>query len=154
VCNGAPPSTATCQETIDTSQIHEGGTITFNADLTYSVSLTITGSETENIPISCLGTTCDQENMQIMQLVSMGTMYSSGSCATVGDVCSCRLVLLGQTLMETGTFTTSGSTLTIMTAGSSTAATDSYCVLGSTMTLSAMPMPGMTPTSSVVLTRR
>jgi len=44
--------------------------------------------------------------------------------------------------------------VSVMSAGSTSSTADSYCVLGSTLTLSSMPMPGMTGGSSITLTRR
>jgi hypothetical protein len=159
ICNGssASSSSGTCTTTVDTSQLREQGTITFNTDQTYTTELTISGSETEIIPTSCLGITCDQENTALMQAAGSGGFYSSISCTTVGTSCSCRFVAAQQTVSTTGTYVTSGGTVTTVTttsAGTSSGSTDNYCVLGSTLTLSSMSMAGMTGGSSVLLTRR
>jgi hypothetical protein len=151
ICSASPSSsTGTCATSTDTSRLKETGTITFNADQTYAVNVTIGGSVNETIPTTCLGLTCDQEGA----LLSQSTLYSSAICTTVGANCSCQLVYAGQTLAETGTYVTSGTSVTITTTGSSSGSTDNYCVIGSTMTLSSMLMPGMTGGSSVTLTRR
>jgi hypothetical protein len=152
ICNGTPSSssTGTCQTSADTSQLKETGTITFNADGTYSTSLTIGGSVRETIETSCLGITCDEETARLAQ----STLYSSATCTTIGTTCSCVLVYAGQTLAGTGTYVTQGTSVSVMSAGSTSSTADSYCVLGSTLTLSSMPMPGMTGGSSITLTRR
>jgi hypothetical protein len=151
ICSAPPSSsTGTCTTATDTSRLKETGTITFNADQTYSINVTIGGSVNETIPTSCLGITCAEESA----LLSQSTLYSSAVCTTVGDNCSCQLVYAGQTLAGTGTYVIQGTSVTITTTGSSSGSTDNYCVIGSTMTLSSMPMPGMTGGSSITLTRR
>jgi hypothetical protein len=154
--SGQTTSTTGCTTQIDISGLKETGTITFNSDLTYSATISISGGETETISPQCLtSTTCDAENTAIMQQVTSGT-FSSASCAAGSAGCVCQLMFAARTLTETGTYSTSGSSLTTAMTGSTSSSTDTYCVLGSTLTLSSMSMvmAGMTgPSSSVVLTK-
>jgi hypothetical protein len=55
---------------------------------------------------------------------------------------------------QTGTYTTSGSSLVVKSSTSTTGETDSYCVQGSTLTISSTTSTEMTGVSaSVVLTK-
>jgi hypothetical protein len=144
---------------VSTSGLRESGTITFNADLTYTSNATISGSLSETVPSSCLTTggvtvSCAQLNAGF-QPASDGGL--AGSCVSGGGgSCVCSFQFPSQTSMESGTYSISGSTVTnTPTAG--TASSSSYCVQGSTLTLASMPMsmPGASQGSAeLVLTRQ
>jgi hypothetical protein len=155
-CNSTnqPTPTTGCTDTVDSSRIKETGTVTFNRNGTYSTSISISGSASETISAQCLSsTTCDNENTVLMQEVTAGQL-SSASCTAVASGCFCQFVYVSQTLTNTGTYATAGSSVTTMTTGSTSSSTSTYCVLGSTLTVSSMSMAGMTgPSSSVVFTR-
>ena len=91
----------------------------------YAVAVTRAYSYTYNVPASCLnGGTCADLAAEFAQSPTL----QSSSC-TGSTTCVCPLVYVPQDLTESGTYTTSGSTLTTTpTAG--TAGTTSYCVEG------------------------
>ena len=91
----------------------------------YAVAVTRGYSYTYNVPASCLnGGTCADLAAEFAQSPTL----QSSSC-TGSTTCVCPLVYVPQDLTESGTYTTSGSTLTTTpTAG--TAGTTSYCVEG------------------------
>jgi hypothetical protein len=154
----APPMAsdggASCSFQDNLTSLKVMGTITFNSDLTYMSNVTQSGGFTEVIPTSCLGgLTCDQFNTQVMADVTSGA-YSSASCTTVAAGCSCQLQYASKAVAQTGTYTTSGSSLVAKSSTSTTGETDSYCVLGSTLTISSTTSTGMTGVSaSLVLTK-
>jgi len=120
--------------TVNISGLKVSGNASFNADLTYSVNETISASLSETIPPSCLTTngvtlTCAQldQSIQAVLVQNPGT-YQSAHCSG-SSTCTCTFTLAPQTMSETGTYTTSGTTITTT---DSTGASDSssYCVQG------------------------
>jgi hypothetical protein len=149
-------STACAGELVDASAVQETGTVTLSADLTYTSTVAITGTETITIPNSCLTNatvtiTCDQLN-QMLQQQQSSPGIASASCAAPGaDACVCTYVFSGQTVSQTGVYATAGAKITLTPSGGA-AATDDYCVEGSTMRIATSNMMGMT-TAVEVLTR-
>ena len=116
-------------------------------------NVTPSGSLTEAIPTSCLGAvTCDQLNTEAMSNVTTG-LYSSASCTTVAAGCSCQFQYASKTVAQTGTYTTSGSSLVVKSSPSATGETDSYCVQGSTLTISPTSTVMTGFSTSLVLTK-
>jgi hypothetical protein len=115
------------------------GTATFNADGTYSTSTGGSASETLTIPKSCVSTiTCDQLTMALNNTDG----GASGTCVTSGSNCDCTFAISAQTSTETGTYTTSGTSITT-TPASGTAGTNGYCVQGSTLYYTSLPTMSM-----------
>lgn len=102
---------------IDTLDIDISGTLTFNADLTYTASVHEMLTVTERIPLSCL-------NASSCATVTSTSAESTISC-TGTTICTCHAsgMPAGN---ETGTYATSGTSLS-MTNPDSTS-TDAYCV--------------------------
>jgi hypothetical protein len=93
------------------------GTVTYNADLTYSANASETIDVTEMIPLSCLGfATC--------AAVVSDSPDSTLSC-TGTTVCACH-IRGSSPGIETGTYTVSGTNLTMV--GPDHTSTDAYCV--------------------------
>lgn len=125
-----------CPSSSATSTTGATGTITFNADFTYTTTLTATGSATNTLPKSCLsGTTCAEIQTNIMQGPS-ASQYSSISCLDDGSNCNCAVVLAPQMNTETGTYSLSGGTLNTMPTSAGTAGTAQYCVSGTELSIS------------------
>ena len=107
--------------TVNAAAVKVTGSGSFNADMTYSVTESLNASVSETIPASCLTTTsngitvtltCAQVDQVIQQLVQMQpTMFQSAHCAGASS-CTCSFVLAPQMMTETGTYVTSGTTLT------------------------------------------
>jgi hypothetical protein len=93
------------------------GTVTFNADLTYSTSVTETFSAQEMVPLPCTGfSTC----AAVQSTSATSTLTCTGT-----TTCACR-VTGSPAGSETGTYAVSGTNLTIVTPDDTT--TDGYCV--------------------------
>jgi hypothetical protein len=120
------------------SSIQVSGTATFNSDGSYSLSLNQTVDETDSIPSSCL----TQDNVtltcaELQQVFSglSGDGGTGGTCTTSGSGCNCAFSIANSDV-ESGTYTTSGSTLTTTPTANSGASmgSGSYCVNGNTLT--------------------
>jgi hypothetical protein len=111
--------------TLATTSVTGTGTETFAADGTYHAMGTLSIGFKLTIPTSCFapGKTCAGLTAEEQAQPSV----TSASCATVGPSCVCQLT--GGAGDETGTWTTSGTTLTTTPTGG-TASTDPYCVQG------------------------
>lgn len=117
------------------SGFNVSGNSSFNADMTYSVNETIAVSASETIPASCLSMsgitlTCAQLDQAIQMLLTEnpGT-YQSAHCSGSSS-CTCTFTLAPQTTSESGTYTTSGTTITTTDSTGATSSSE-YCVQGS-----------------------
>jgi hypothetical protein len=128
------------------------GTTTYSADGTYTSATSGGGLTTYHYPAACLtgGETCDQLGQVLMAV----GMYSSVSCATdTAGVCNCAAVTASTSSNETGTYATSGSTLTLTHAGATSMAP--YCVQGNALFEFEAPGDGgVTLTGSIELARQ
>jgi hypothetical protein len=127
------------------------GTQTFNADLTYTATLSGGGTTTYHYPGACLtgGTNCTQW----AQLLNSVGMYSEVTCATDGaGVCNCVAVSPTMTDNESGTYSVSGGTLSTAPAGSANGAP--YCVQGNVLREMPTLGDGGQISGSLVFTRQ
>ncbi len=121
------------------SDVTVTGTATYNSDKTYQASLTVSALFEMNLPAACLTQqnvtlTCAQLQ-QSLQGDAAANGFESVSC-TGSSGCVCSLKLTPQTASSSGTYSTSGGTITQTETGG-TPDDSSYCVQGSTLTLSA-----------------
>jgi hypothetical protein len=115
--------------TVDSVRADEEGTITFAADLTFTASVSASGSVIVRLPPSCVaGLTCTQVGTAFM---TQG--LSEGGC-TGSSSCICPIPRQPLTIPETGTYLAEGTTLTFRLP-SDTTITRQYCVTGPTMHL-------------------
>jgi hypothetical protein len=132
------------------SNIQATGNASFNADMTYNLTQTLSVSASGTVPSSCLQVggftlTCAEFDLLAQQYVAMDpTTIQSVHCA--GDqMCNCSFTLAPQTTTETGTWSTTGTTL--VTTTSTTSFSTDYCVQKNQlhmMTLNTtMPMGAM-----------
>ncbi len=136
------------------------GNLNFDADLSYSANATQIGTVVTTVPASCLmrqgiTLTCAQlEDALQTSLADSG--FSSGTCSTSsGNGCACTLVTLPQSTNVTGTYTTTGAgVLTQTPTGGSPSGSSSYCVKGSTLTLSPGASDMSNVTGSITLTKQ
>jgi hypothetical protein len=133
------------------SDIAAAGTLMYNADLSYSDDVTITGNVTMNLPASCLsGASCADFGTN---LVNEG-VFKTATCATAGTGCMCMLAFPDQSSNDVGTYTTAAGVLTETSTGDATGDGLAYCVKGTTLTES----PGMAAMSaflgSITLTKQ
>jgi hypothetical protein len=101
------------------------GTATFTAT-TYVNTGTITVQSRLTMPLSCFGAGKDCAGLQAVY-VDQG-FFQSPTCAVQGTSCICALNAV-QDAAGSGTYTTSGTTLTSTDADGTTSA-DPYCVVG------------------------
>jgi hypothetical protein len=143
-----------CPQANVSETAQESGTITFNADMTYTETVSGNATLVENIPASCFPATatCAGLNNPGQQPPPQQGTTTSVSC-TGTAVCTCRITAAITNVTMTGTYATSGTMLTVTPAGS-TAQSDGYCVQGNTLhvTSTAMGMStgatGQTSTTS------
>jgi hypothetical protein len=173
-CSGATTASsgspiASCPNaTAQVGNVSASGTATFNADMTYSVSITESGSETLVVPTSCLtsGTTtvtCTDLATTLNGVLGADDAgAATTSCTASGSSCDCTITLAGTSDNETGTYSISGDTVTtVPTAAPGTTASTgggSYCVQGSDLHLISMAMTGTggatAPSSDIVAVKQ
>jgi hypothetical protein len=114
----------TAKTTFD--NVKASGTMTFNADLTGSASITLTGGVTVGLPASCTaGVSCAAVEATFKAKLAQDPTAPFSSVACTGtDPCSCAFVLKGAPMNDNDGYTTSGSVLT--QSGSQS----DYCVAG------------------------
>jgi hypothetical protein len=110
------------------------GTVTFNANMTYSTTLMITAMATDAVPASCLTVgatmiTCSQLQAYLNTQGDGGSPPTTCTPATSGG-CDCSITrITNETSM--GTYSTSGDSVTLTpTSAGSSPSTDNYCVQG------------------------
>lgn len=103
------------------------GTITYDADMTFTLMSTMSGSVVARYPAACLtppdgvAVTCDQLGPA---LLATGK-YASVDCLPDGTACDCTVGTTPQTFTGTGTYSTTDGVLLAGTADES-----DYCVKG------------------------
>jgi hypothetical protein len=120
--------------TVETVDAKSSGSLTFNADSTYSANLTQSAKGAAMVPTSCLNRqgftlTCGLLNQALAALTLPGV--SSIKCGDVSGGCSCSFVASPDAINETGTYSLSGTTVSF--SGSVPRA--DYCVAGGSLHL-------------------
>jgi hypothetical protein len=149
-CTGAPVN-ASLQAT---------GNISYTAALTYSSTIVISGTESIGFSGACLTfngvtVTCDQLN-QAFATMPPDPAFSAIHCTAAGGGCNCVVALSGMMTNESGTYTTSGGTITLTPSGGPPEAGAGYCVKGNQLDLTppASMMAGLTSSGDLTLTRQ
>ncbi len=130
ICNGAASQ---CPGTTTSFTPSIEGTYTFNADKTYTASLSASGSGTEVLPASCFGGTITSCSELDSTTTEGGYSVTESCTGTASQSCTCAVTESG-TLTQTGTYSTAGTSVTTTTDGTP-AATSPYCVSGSELLL-------------------
>jgi hypothetical protein len=162
----APLADMECSgETLQIGSLNASGTVTFNADMTYTVSVNESFSETLNTPTTCLtmgGATVSCSDLSATaSAAAMGLDggMTKASCATAGSNCACTITASNEVDNETGTYTLSGNTFTTTPTGSMSSSMSSstgYCVQGNTLHVISMMMATGTstgPSGDIVATK-
>jgi hypothetical protein len=137
-------------ESLQSTSLTASGTATFNADMTYSVDVTESLSETVIVPTSCLtvGTTtitCDELSTAFGGALATDAGAPMATCTSSGGNCDCTISLSGLSTHETGTYTLSNNSV-VTTPMGGTASSGDYCVQGNTLHLvSSADMGGGMP---------
>jgi hypothetical protein len=103
------------------------GTETFEADLSYSLSATTSGTIQVSVPASCL--IVGNATMTCAQLTPQVTPEVNARCVESSAGCDCTFVLLQTDVRAAGTYVTSGTSLNETPVGGA-AASSGYCVDG------------------------
>jgi hypothetical protein len=150
------PNTSCPGETLQVTGFQAAGTLTINADMTYTTSTSTTASIQLVEPVSCLGGgTCSQLSMSL----SSSDGGISGSCTTSGANCNCSGSISAPTTTEMGAYTVDATAKTITTTpANGTSTTNSYCVQGSTLHILSVPMgmgtTGLTANMDIVAAKQ
>jgi hypothetical protein len=154
----APETQAICATaTLTDVSITPSGSLTFGADMTYTLSGSTTVVLKWNVPASCLaGETCDYfASMFQDQLPAGATFTCTGSTS-----CICTEAALAPN-DDHGTYGTTGSNVVVTSAVSSQTTTTGYCVQGSTLhivtvdaTMNGGPMGAATINKDVVAAKQ
>ena len=143
--------------TVRSSGLTITGSVTYNADGTYSSTSTLNGSLYVTLPPSCLTSngvtlTCDQLNQVVQSNPTPGlTLNCTGSSS-----CACTETIADQPSNATGTYTTTAAGLLTDTPSGGTADQTDYCVKGTTMTQSphaGSTMVGQAVSGTITLTK-
>jgi hypothetical protein len=126
--------------TLSTSDLKMAGSVTYNADLSYIETGTVSGTVVVTEPTSCFTSqgvtpTCDDLNQEFQsnnQDPAL-TLHCTGT-----TTCTCTETFTNEDTSQTGTYTTTtAGVLTETRDGeSSPSETDDYCVKGTAFTLS------------------
>ena len=133
------------------------GTVAYRADGTYSVTTTSGGSLRVHFPEACLSQGAVMYKCSDIAAES-ASAFQSVTCLPAEGGCTCTYVPRERSLSETGTYVTSGSTLT--RSRESQSKPFSYCIKGDqlhqteTTTMSMGMMGQMTASTSLALKRK
>jgi len=115
--------------------VEPSGTLVFNGDGSYSGGLAIGISFELFVPTSCIAPDACADLQRALQSnldSDPDSPFRTVSCAQGSD-CACTFSSGSAAANETGTYTTSATTLTLTSAGASEVS--EYCVQGTTLTL-------------------
>ena len=147
--SGTEDLNSTCPGASATITSSFTGTVIYNSNNTYTSMVTGGGTTHFHYPGACLpaGYTCTQFSQLLMSVGS----YSSVNCATdAASVCNCDAVTASLPTDESGTYTSSGVTVTTVHSGSTSIG--QYCIQGNVMYQMETPRDG--GATEVVVLRR
>lgn len=141
-CGDATPSSSACESTLTPEMLVASNTVIISADGTINATMVSADVDyTATYNAACFSTITGQPktDADVVQLCNDMNAVSdtnlTASCAMEGTSCVCSYQSRSQTRSTTSTFTTSGNTI-LSTDAEGNASTNSYCVSGSTLTLS------------------
>jgi hypothetical protein len=116
------------------------GTFTAGTDLTYSFAVTVPFNVTFDVPASCTGgTSCAALGVGASQTLTNGTL----TCIGTGS-CVCTL-MISDVENKAGTYSTSGTILSIVNAADGSTSSGDYCVQANTLHLIDVDTMNMGP---------
>jgi hypothetical protein len=123
---------------VESNSVKTTGTLSFGSDGAYSHALSSKVSATLLLPASCLKLgpvtlSCDQ--VTALPQAAAGLMFESLTCETAAGGCRCSAALKLPDSMQSGTYTTSGTALSLRSGASQTS---QYCVEGNTLHVLAL----------------
>jgi hypothetical protein len=147
--------------TVSNGRFDVSGMLMFNPDMTYSASLSASVSFTWTLQTACLqGATCSAFNAALQSALQQNPNPSIQSFVCAGaSACVCTFTSAMMTEQATGTYATSGTTLTRVASNGTTSSSD-YCVQGNALhlvevdtTMNMGPMGQATIDTDVVATK-
>jgi hypothetical protein len=143
--------------TVTSSHLQVTGTLTYNADMTYTSSGTLSGSVVAMIPASCLvfgglTVTCAQINQVFPNDPTSGLTVS----CTGSSSCTCTETFTNAASAESGTFTTTAAGLLTTTSSDGSVGESDYCLKGTTLIESphaGSTTMGQSASGSITLTK-
>ena len=150
---GVPKADAACFTTTSNPNMKYGGTFTFLTDGTYTANLAVSGSQTLTYSAGCFNGAYSCSTIDSV-FKNPGTADAglSGSCtSSSSDNCTCNETMNAQMMPIKGTYTTSGTTISMTSDSDSTPDESDYCVQGNTLTLRTSSSSG--PSSTLVATK-
>jgi hypothetical protein len=130
--------------TISVSNLQVTGTLSLNADETYSAGSVIeTFTMVETLPTSCIGGMTCADLDAALKADTPPANVESVSCSG-SSTCTCRFNFRISAMGESGTYTAAGTTLTTTDAAGS-ASTTEYCVQNNMLHLVELSTTMMTP---------
>ena len=129
-------TTGSCTLTMETSNFHLSGTFTFSNDGSYTSAGTVSGTLGLNYAPGCFaGTTMSCARISSTTSSSDAGVSLTCTSGSAGD-CQCTENIANVPSAEQGTYTTSGTSVTMIKAGSTQTPTQAdYCVQGDTLRL-------------------
>ncbi len=119
------------QAFVSSASASVSGNATFNTNLSYSISESVTGVVTYVIPATCTnGLTCAGYGAYQAATLTPGATFTCTGTTT----CACTQSILSTTT-DSGTYSTTGSNVIVTSAVSGTTTVGGYCVQGSTLHL-------------------
>jgi hypothetical protein len=132
-------------ETYDLTKVSSEITWTFRGDGTASVALATSGTATITSPTPCTqasGATVACADLRAMyeRIAFVGAKTTGGACRESGGACSCPVTFEAVPVSGAGTYATSGTTLQLAIAG--TSSTAQYCATTTTLKIQGMILGG------------
>lgn len=131
--------------TITSIEDQQSGTVTFNADLTFTASYSVTGSITAAVPASCFD---DMPCAALETFLGMEGLLVHGCTGTA--TCACVVDRVPETLDGAGTYMVTGNLLELH-PDAAAGVLKQFCAAGSTMHLTGVN--GSTIVDDLVLER-
>jgi hypothetical protein len=145
---GVPKADAACFTTTSNPNMKYGGTFTFRNDATYTADIAVNGSQTLTYSAGCFsGAFSCSAIDSIFKGPGVADAGMSGSCTSGSSgSCTCNETMNTDLTTIEGTYTTSGTTITMTSGSGSSPDTSDYCVQGNTLTLHESNSSGQSST--------
>jgi hypothetical protein len=137
----------------DSSALATTGTMTFNADGTYSMTFTTSGPQVVAYDFGCASpspATC----ADLQAMLQNPADHTSAACTQSGTLCTCTVTYQGSPDSEEGTYTVDSKGLNLSAKGFTTPYTRQFCVSGATMKMTLPLSPGGDSDGVHALSRR
>lgn len=121
--------------TLDESQVTSSGTMTFNADMTVTSSLSVSGTRRFSLPLACGEAAAVGSCDEYASLIVPAPPEATTTCPTVGSACNCTMVYAVPTTSSgAGTYSAAGNLVTLISPAGDPV-DFGYCVQGNTLHL-------------------